>query len=299
MIRVGEERNHRAAGRGGLRLHRQTRRTRRMASRAGGGSANDRGSDRRRNEAHVRPHVHGATDGGGQRVRRVRAEQANRLQDDVGSGSRGSVVLFEAVPEGTRVTSTDRDGRVGLSEPRGAADRGRLEARDEGSNPRPEGPAGESEGRDRASPGDPVGSRPPPGAVTAQNAPAQGEGLGYPLRHQLSVDLGRVRGRTLRRGHHRRRPQRPRQRGLPRPGRDEDARPRAAPRPRRRGGHRGDLPGLPILGLLVRRVAPPPRDHPRAPAASARPRHPAARRDVHPAPRGSGPAGAAATTCGG
>ena len=46
---------------------------------------------------------------------------------------------------------------------------------------------------------------------------------------------------------HRRRPQRPGQRGLPRAGRAEDARPRAAPRARRRRGHRGDGPGLPVL----------------------------------------------------
>ena len=74
--------------------------------------------------------------------------------------------------------------------------------------------------------------------------------LRYPLRrHRRSRDGG-VRGRALRRGDHRRRPQRARQRRLPRPGRAEDARPRAAPRPRRRGRHRGALPGLPVLGLL-------------------------------------------------
>ena len=76
-------------------------------------------------------------------------------------------------------------------------------------------------------------------------------------------------GPALRRGHHRRRPQRPRQRRLPRPGRPEDARPRAAPRPRRRRRDRGALPGLPVLGLLLRRLAAPAGDHPRARAARA------------------------------
>ena len=54
----------------------------------------------------------------------------------------------------------------------------------------------------------------------------------------------------------------------------------------RRRGDRGALPGLPVLGLLVRRLAAPARDHPRARPAPPRPRHPAARRHVHPAPRG-------------
>ncbi len=55
---------------------------------------------------------------------------------------------------------------------------------------------------------------------------------------------------------HRWRPQRPHQRRLPRAGRAEDAGPREAPRPRRRGRHRGDLPGLPVLASSqLRRVA--------------------------------------------
>ena len=53
--------------------------------------------------------------------------------------------------------------------------------------------------------------------------------------------------RVLRRDHHRRRPQRPGQRRLPRARRDEDPRPREAPRARRRRGHRGAVPGLPLL----------------------------------------------------
>ena len=72
------------------------------------------------------------------------------------------------------------------------------------------------------------------------------------------------------------------------------------PRPRRRGGHRGALPGLPVHRLLVRRVAAPARDHPRARAAPPRPGHPAARRHVHPAARrATARRRAAATTCGG
>ena len=58
-------------------------------------------------------------------------------------------------------------------------------------------------------------------------------------------------GPALRRDRHRWRPQRPDQRRLPGPGRDEDARPRTAPRPGRRRRHRGAVPGLPVLGLLA------------------------------------------------
>ena len=53
----------------------------------------------------------------------------------------------------------------------------------------------------------------------------------------------------------RRRAQRPRVRGLHGAGGPEGARARAAARARRRGGHRGGLPRLQVLGVLVRRVA--------------------------------------------
>ena len=85
----------------------------------------------------------------------------------------------------------------------------------------------------------------------------------------------------LRRHRHRRRPQRPDRRGLPGARRTQGARPRAAPRARRRGGHRGGLPRLPVLRLLVRRVAAAARDHPRAGSAAPRAGDPAARRHVH------------------
>ena len=89
------------------------------------------------------------------------------------------------------------------------------------------------------------------------------------------------RGMTLRRHRHRRRAQRPDHRRLSRARGREGARPRAAPRARRRRGHRGGLPRLPLLGLLVRRLAAAAGDHPRPRPAAARPRDPAARRHVH------------------
>ena len=51
------------------------------------------------------------------------------------------------------------------------------------------------------------------------------------------------------------------------------------------------FPGFRFSRLLVRRLAPPAGDHPRAPAAAPRPRHPAPRRDVHAAPPGRRPEG--------
>ena len=66
----------------------------------------------------------------------------------------------------------------------------------------------------------------------------------------------------------------------------QDAGPRAAPRPRRRGGHRGDRPGLPVLGRELRRQPAAAGGHPRPRAAQVRPRHPAARRHVHAAAQG-------------
>ena len=56
----------------------------------------------------------------------------------------------------------------------------------------------------------------------------------------------------LRRHRHRRRPQRPGQRRLPRQGRAQDADPRAAPSRRRRGDHRGAPAGLLVHDVLVR-----------------------------------------------
>ena len=60
---------------------------------------------------------------------------------------------------------------------------------------------------------------------------------------------------ALRRGHHRWRPQRPDLRRLPRARRPDDARPRAAPRPRWGGRHRGDRPRLPVQRRHLRRVS--------------------------------------------
>ena len=51
------------------------------------------------------------------------------------------------------------------------------------------------------------------------------------------------------------------------------------------------FPGFRFSRLLVRRVAAAAGDHPRPRAAEARPRHPAARRDIHAAPQGRGPEG--------
>ena len=51
------------------------------------------------------------------------------------------------------------------------------------------------------------------------------------------------------------------------------------------------FPGFRFSRLQLRRVAAAARDHPRPRAAAARPRHPAARRHVHAAPQGRGPAG--------
>ena len=87
---------------------------------------------------------------------------------------------------------------------------------------------------------------------------------------------------TVRRDRHRRRPQRPDARGLSR------ARGPASVLVLERRHVLGGaavteevFPGFQLLGLLVRRVAPPARDHPRARPAPPRPRDPAARRHVH------------------
>ena len=61
----------------------------------------------------------------------------------------------------------------------------------------------------------------------------------------------------------------------------QGARARAPSRPRRRRGHRRSLSGLPVLGLLLRRLAAAAGDHPRPRPAAPRPRDPAARRHVH------------------
>ena len=97
---------------------------------------------------------------------------------------------------------------------------------------------------------------------------------------------------ALRRHRDRRRPQRPRHRRLPGPRRAHGARARAAPRAGRRGGHRGSLPRLPLLGLLVRGLAAAAGDHPRARPAPPRPRDPPARRHLHADARRRPPAGA-------
>src|SRR5262245_13715850 len=68
---------------------------------------------------------------------------------------------------------------------------------------------------------------------------------------------------------------------LARPRRPQGAGARAPPRAGRGRRHRGGVPRLPLLGLLVRRLAVAPRDHPRAGPAAARPRDPAPRRHVH------------------
>ena len=88
-------------------------------------------------------------------------------------------------------------------------------------------------------------------------------------------------GGALRRRRHRRRPQRADGRCVSGPRRPIRARARAPPRPRRRGGHGRGLPGIPLLGVLVRRLAAAPGDHPRARPAAPRPRDPSARRHVH------------------
>ena len=87
-------------------------------------------------------------------------------------------------------------------------------------------------------------------------------------------------------------------RRLPRARGPQDPRPRAAPRPGRRRRHRGDRPGLPVLGRELRRQPAAARDHPRPRAAQVRPRHPPARRHVHAAAQGRRAAPRAATTCG-
>ena len=85
----------------------------------------------------------------------------------------------------------------------------------------------------------------------------------------------------VRRHRHRRGPQRPDGGGVSGARRPQGARARAAPRRRRRGGHRRDLSRLQVLRLLVRRVAAAARDHPRPRSGAARPRDSAARRHVH------------------
>src|SRR6266511_1813851 len=89
-------------------------------------------------------------------------------------------------------------------------------------------------------------------------------------------------GQDLRRDRHRGRPQRAGERGLSRARRQEGARARAPPRARRRRRDRGGLPRLPLLGVLLRGLPAPPRDHPRAGSAPARAGDPAPRRHLHP-----------------
>ena len=79
----------------------------------------------------------------------------------------------------------------------------------------------------------------------------------------------------------RRRAQRPRVCGVHGARGPQSAGARTPPRAGRGGGHRGSLPGLQVLGVLVRRVAAAARDHPGAGPAAARPRNPAAGRHVH------------------
>src|SRR5581483_5623628 len=90
---------------------------------------------------------------------------------------------------------------------------------------------------------------------------------------------------ALRRGGDRRRPQRSHGGGVPGARRQAGPRPGAPARPRRRHPHRGGLPRVPAQRAVVRGLAPPPRDHPRAEPAQARPDDPAARRHDHPARR--------------
>ncbi len=99
----------------------------------------------------------------------------------------------------------------------------------------------------------------------------------FSIQHS-AFSIGNV---ELRRHHHRRRPQRARQRGLPGSRRPEGAGPRAASPGRWCGSHRGSVPGVQVLGLLVRRLAAPPGDHQGARPAAARSRDPSARWDVH------------------
>ncbi len=96
--------------------------------------------------------------------------------------------------------------------------------------------------------------------------------------------LGGTRGEALRRRHHRRRPQRPDDRRVPRSRRLVRAGPRAPPQGRRRHDDRGDRPRLPVQRAQLRREPPAARDHPRPRAAEARPGDPPARRDLHAAP---------------
>ena len=74
--------------------------------------------------------------------------------------------------------------------------------------------------------------------------------------------------RSLRRGHHRRRPQRPDLGGLSGARGPAHGRAGAASRPRRRGGHRGDRPRLPLLRRELRGQPAAAGDHPRAAAAA-------------------------------
>ena len=85
-----------------------------------------------------------------------------------------------------------------------------------------------------------------------------------------------VTAAPLRRDRHRRGPQRPGRRGLPRARRQEGAGARAPRHRRRRRGDRGDLPRLPVHRVLVRGEPAAARDHPRPRAAEARPQDPAA-----------------------
>ena len=102
-----------------------------------------------------------------------------------------------------------------------------------------------------------------------------------PPGHVHACIMSARNARELRRDRDRRRPQRPRERGLPGARRQEGAGARAPARAGRRRRHRRGVPGLPLLGLLLRRLAAAARDHPRARPAAPRPRDPAARRHLH------------------
>src|SRR3989442_618503 len=86
---------------------------------------------------------------------------------------------------------------------------------------------------------------------------------------------------ALRRDRHRRRAQRARPRGVSRPRGQAGAGPGAPPAGGRGGGHRGSLPRIQVLGVLLRREPAPAGDHPRPRAAASRPRDPAARKHAH------------------
>ena len=72
-------------------------------------------------------------------------------------------------------------------------------------------------------------------------------------------------------------------RGVPGARRQEGRRARAARHRRRRGRHRRDLPGLPVLGVFVRRQPAAARDHPRPRIAAAWAQDPAVAEHRHAA----------------